>query len=78
MFMRDIKRISRILGLIVVIWRDNADMRFGQLYENLLGQYCIDKGIPQSKRTIIMWNFEDDDFENYLKEFKGFGHETTN
>ncbi len=70
--MRDVKRIPRILGLIVVIWRNNADMRFGQLYENLLRQYCIDKKIPYGAH-FIMWGIEDDEFENYLKEFTGFG-----
>ena len=70
--MRDPKRIRRILGHIHRIWEKYPDMRFGQLYENLLSQYAIDRGMQPKTVITTMYNFEDADFEAFLYNFEEF------
>ena len=72
--MRDPKRIPRILLLFEKIWLKSPDMRFGQLCENLISEYCNNRGIVPTKMQGTMWIMEDADFEVFLKLFKGFGN----
>jgi len=58
--MRDKKRIKRILKQIEKFWMQVPDQRFGQLLINLR---IVDD-------TIRVWSNEDDDFEEYLKQYK--------
>lgn len=68
--MREQQRIKRIMDKIYVIWLKHPDMRFGQLYENLLVMYSQSVHKPFDPR--MMWNVEDVDFELFLDGFRGF------
>ena len=72
--MRETERIERISNLFQSIWHKYPDMRFGQLYENLLHMYCVQKGWNDTDKRManVMWAIEDTDFENFLINFKGF------
>jgi hypothetical protein len=56
--MRDIKRIDRILLLIETYWKENPDLRFGQMLINL--------GIIPD--TLPSWNMEDGNWEKWIME----------
>ena len=56
--MRDEKRINRILNLLEKLWSKHPDSRFGQLLINL--------NIVND--DLRLWNAEDKDLEEYLKE----------
>ncbi len=56
--MRDPKRIDRILKLIGDYWKKHPDQRFGQM---MINARIINDDIR-------IWNNEDKDFEEYLKE----------
>jgi hypothetical protein len=47
--MRDVKRIDKILKLLEIAWKNNQDMRLGQLIENIAGY------------GVRIWHIEDDD-----------------
>jgi hypothetical protein len=63
MFMRDPKRIKKILSIIEKIWQENPDLRFGQLLIN----YGI---VPDELRT---WLMEDDELLKGLEKKKDIG-----
>ena len=58
---RDPGRISRILDLLEEVWILYPDMRLGQLIENIYG--C------QRNDPNCIFNREDDEIEEMLKEF---------
>jgi len=68
MFMRDPKRIKKILSIIEKIWQENPDLRFGQLLIN----YGI---VPDELRT---WLMEDDELLKGLEKKKDIGAEYLN
>ena len=72
--MRNPDRISRLSYLFERIWRDYPDLRFGQLYMNLMHKYCAERGWkPEDNRfQNVVWLMEDADFEKFLENFKGF------
>ena len=72
--MRDKKRIERITAKFFILWSQYPDMRFGQFYENLISAYCISRGYDASEKRVhaLIWNLEDDTFEDFLRDFKGF------
>lgn len=52
---RDPKRITQVLGLILVEWEKNPDLRLGQLLVN-----TITAATGQSPTASDVFNFEDD------------------
>lgn len=54
--MRDEKRIDRIMDIIKDTWKQNPDMRFGQL---LINMWLIED-------TYVTWSTEDDDIEKII------------
>jgi uncharacterized protein YihD (DUF1040 family) len=73
--MREAERIERISNLFQSIWHKSQDMRFGQLYQNLLHKYCVERGwqLSDNRLSTTMWMMmEDADFETFLVNFKGF------
>ena len=56
--MREEARIDRILEKIRTAWKNNPDMRFGQLLINM----CV---IPDD---FTAWNIEDDKIETYIDQ----------
>lgn len=72
--MREPERIERIINLMKNIWTRYPDMRFGQLYMNLLRQYAVQRGwkTTDDRFANVVWLMEDADFEAFLNNFKGF------
>ncbi len=72
--MRERERIERISNLFQSIWHKNQDMRFGQLYMNLLRRYCVQRGWDTTSERFanVVWLMEDADFEKFLETFRGF------
>ena len=54
--MREQERIDRITNLINTMWKKTPDMRFGQLLINI--------GVMED--DMVMWNIEDDKWEEHL------------
>ena len=59
--MRDPQRIQKLLGKLYTVWLLNPDMRLGQLLINLskLKPYDAD----------LLWNIEDDKWEEILDNY---------
>jgi len=72
--MRNPDRITKLTALFGKIWKDYPDLRFGQLYMNLMHKYCAERGWkPEDDRfSTVVWMMEDADFEKFLENFKGF------
>lgn len=86
--MRNKSRIPRLLILLNDIWIDMPDTRFHQLIENLKSEYAKHVGWNKIHeiyeiddftytqeyvgRFIDMFNLEDDDFIDFLENYKEF------
>ncbi len=72
--MREAERIERISNLFQSIWHKYPDMRFGQLYINLVRKFRVEKGWTETDKRFanVVWMIEDAEFEKFLESFKGF------
>ncbi|MGF1767090.1 DUF1040 family protein [Enterovibrio makurazakiensis] len=76
--MRNPERIDEVLDMIGIIWKKNPDIRFQQLIYTLQSEYSynhnnvgkIESTTPDGFTQIgyDLFNTEDDQFINYLRE----------
>lgn len=64
---RDPKRIKKILKKIERLWEKNPDWRLGQLVINVISTENVSGLLLRPTREEI-FNFEDDKFEELIKE----------
>ena len=57
--MRDVNRIDPFLEKLGEVWKENPDLRFGQLVMN------IETGSPS-----VIWNKEEDEWLEALEKYK--------
>ena len=74
--MRDIKRIDTIMDKFKEVWLLYPDLRFGQLVENIIS-FSKPNLVSQNDRIvwaeafeIILWNWEESNWEEAIKKFK--------